>query len=154
MNNVGRTTSVNSKTTTIETLKIKVESTIRTTRIITTGMTTKIAPGGSILRKTTRVLTNSRRRTRKSSRNTGSGAMLIQIRTSKLPTSDEETWPAKIRPVRDVTGGTVGLVPLRVVHGKPQTKGGSPNFEICSFSRRSRYAGRGQSRYTGRTTLI
>jgi hypothetical protein len=42
---------------------------------------------GSSLRKTTRVRTNSRRRTRRSSRNTGIGAMLIQTKTSKVTTS-------------------------------------------------------------------
>src|ERR1700692_1196590 len=37
------------------------------------------------LRKTTRVHTNTRRRTRRSSRNTGITGMLIQIKTNKAP---------------------------------------------------------------------
>jgi len=81
-NIVEGTISVKSRSKTIETRKIKIESTTGATRIITTGMTTKIAPGGSTRRNTTGPPRNSRRRTTRSSRNTGIGAMLIRITTS------------------------------------------------------------------------
>ena len=60
------------------------ESTIGTTRTTTTGMTEKTGPTDSIVRKTPGVLTNSRRRAKGSSRNTGTGATVIQIRIDGL----------------------------------------------------------------------
>src|ERR1700686_5596158 len=105
MTNVEGTTIVNSRTKTIETRKIKIESTTGATRIITTGMTTKIAPGGSTRRNTTGILVNSRRRITKSSRSTGIGAMLIRIRTSQVTTSNAEANQQQICPVRNVTDG-------------------------------------------------
>src|ERR1700676_2461309 len=95
MTNVEETTSVSSRTKTIETLKIKTESTIGTTRITTTGMTRKIAPGVNTRRKTTGLLRNFRRRTTRSSRNIGIGAMLIRTRTSEVTTSDDEAYDGK-----------------------------------------------------------
>jgi len=61
----------------------RTESTTKTTRIITTGMTTKIAPGGSTYGKPQETSGNFRRRTRRSSRNTGMAPTPIQIRTGK-----------------------------------------------------------------------
>jgi hypothetical protein len=58
------------------------ESTIGTTRTTTTGMTEKTGPTDSIVRKTPGVLTNSRRRAKGSNQITGTGATVIQIRTS------------------------------------------------------------------------
>jgi hypothetical protein len=55
------------------------ESTIKTTRTITTGTTTRIAPGTGTSLKTTGILTNSPERTSGSSRSTGTGATLIPM---------------------------------------------------------------------------
>jgi hypothetical protein len=55
---------------------VQVRSTIKITRIITTGTTTRIAPGVNSSSRTTGILTNTRRRTRRSSRNTGTGVTL------------------------------------------------------------------------------
>src|SRR5580704_15725840 len=76
-------------------------------------MTRKTGPIGSFDLKITRVLPNSRRRAKKSSRNTGTGGTVIQTRTSEGITSDagtddEEYVPsAKLR-----TGHRSGATPL------------------------------------------
>jgi hypothetical protein len=92
-------------------LAFKSESTIGSTRIITTGMTTKIAPGGSTSTKTTRIHVNSRRQTKGSSLITGIGATLIQIIISKVTTSDEVTYGNKehVPPVTLRTGRRTGV---------------------------------------------
>ncbi len=66
----------------LKTPAFRSESTTGTTRTTTTGMTEKTGPTDSIVRKIPGVLTNSRRRTKGSNRNTGTGATVIQIRTS------------------------------------------------------------------------
>src|SRR5580704_19571680 len=71
--------------------RFRSEFTIRTTRIITIGMTTKTAPGGRTKRKTTRKVTSFPGQTTSSNLNTGIGAIAIQIRTSQVATSDEAT---------------------------------------------------------------
>jgi hypothetical protein len=54
-------------------------------------MTTKTAPGGSTKRKTTGILANSRGQAGESNRDTGIIAILIQIITSNLTASPEQT---------------------------------------------------------------
>src|ERR1019366_1917472 len=94
---------------------VRSESTIRTTRTTTTGMTTKTRPGGGTLRKTRRSLKHSRGQARRSSRITGTGATTIQmIRGSKVSLSDEETSENEryVRSVTLRTGRCSGAVPL------------------------------------------
>src|SRR6202030_2679439 len=76
-------------------ITIKTESTIKNTRIITTGTTTKIKPGGNTLATTTRARTNTRRRARRSSRNTGITATLIQTKTSNVTHIERRTQENK-----------------------------------------------------------
>jgi len=93
----------------LKTPAFRSESTIGTTKTTMSGMTEKTGPTGSIVRKIPGALTNSRRRAKGSNRNTGTGATVIQIRTSygeirKTEPAMYRSTPAKREGLR-VTGG-------------------------------------------------